>query len=254
MINYLPWIVDGVCFLFLLVGFIIGWRRGFASRLLRLFSWAIAIVLTVFLYQPVSSFMGTIGVTDKIALSIEEKIPDVIPLSAISGPIHPEDETGATVNVDTLSEKDGVTGVINAMHLPQSIGFLLQSLNTHEVYKALGVDHWKEFVASALARLIVNAISIIAIFVISLILLIWLSKKMTFVNKIPIIGLANQVLGGVCSVITAGLFLSLAFFLIMSFGAGSSFMAPVSAAMDQSISHMLFDKLNMFLGMGTQIL
>jgi len=216
MTEYLPWIIDGVCLLVLVLGFREGWKKGFASMFLRFFSWLFAVIITYFLYKPLAALLDRAGMTAAIASHLKEAVPTV--------------------------QSSSLPSILEAIKIPQFLENALKLNDTPDVYAALGVSESVEYATQYIATTVVNAAAIILLFVVSLLLVRWLAKRMKFVNKIPIVGKANALLGGVLNLAVSIMFVSFVLLAITTVGTGREAFAPLLNAIDQSLVMALLQK------------
>ncbi len=210
-INYLPYIVDGVCLVVLLGFFISGWKAGFASSMVKTCSFLIAIVITFFLYSKVTAFLCQAG--------LEQAIVEHIQIE---------------------------TEEISLLNLPGIVKYQLTENNTAMVYAALGVTSMMSYLKHALARIIINGISIVVVFVGSAILLNLIAKQLRHVNKIPLVGLVNELLGAVCSLVVGYVLIMFSVFVITSMATSVEGLQVLADAVDQSYVAVLMQKVNLF--------
>ena len=220
MTEYLPWIVDGVCLVILIAGFREGWVKGFASMLLRFFSWLIAALVTFFLYKHLAALLGRIGITAAIASRIKEAIPSI--------------QGGST----------SLPALLQTIRVPQFLESALKLNDTPDMYAALGVNESLDYMVQYISNAIVNAASIIVLFVVTLILVRFLAKELKFVNKIPIVGKANALLGGVLNLAVAIMFVCFLLLSITTVGTGREALAPLIEAIDKSMIMALLQKIS----------
>lgn len=179
MISQIPstLICDVAVGLFFLAFAAAGYKKGFAQIFVGAFSCLIAFVLAFVLQPYVTKGFEAIGLTAKIA----EGIGKGLHLETIFG--------GVAAGVG-----EGQS-VIAGLPLPASIRDSLLTHNTAQAYLELGAQTLADYISLYLARIAVNTISLLGVFVICLILLKLITKQLKWVNKIPVIGFLNEVLG-----------------------------------------------------------
>ena len=111
---------------------------------------------------------------------------------------------------------------------------VLISENTEEMYRALGVTQFGEYISSYLARIIINGACILLVFILGVILLRWLADKLELVNKIPLVGTVNSLVGGLLGLIIALVIFALICFVTTSLSSISETAATISAALSDS--------------------
>lgn len=210
-INYLPYIVDGICLVVVLGFFITGWKTGFASSAVKTCSFLIAIVITYFFYSRVSAFLCQAGMEQAIVEHIQIE-----------------------------------TEEISLLNLPGIVKFQLSENNTSAVYAALGVTSMMSYLKHALARIIINGVSILVVFLVSVVLLGVIAKQLRHVNKIPLVGMVNELLGGVCSLIVGGVLIMFSVFVITSLSTSVEGFKILSDAIENSYASVVLEKINLF--------
>ncbi len=84
---------------------------------------------------------------------------------------------------------------INKLPMPKAIRHTLVENNTKDVYKAMAVDNFKEYISNSISRIIINAASFLVIMVIILIGLALLCEALNIISKLPIINGLNKTAG-----------------------------------------------------------
>lgn len=171
------WLVIAVAAV--LIAFALKGRKvGFIKTIFSIFSIIIAIVVSSALSPYVSKALRT---NEKFYNYINERVEDVINLK-----VEDKDKT-------TVSEQ---TEAINKLSLPESIKKnLLENKNNSEVYKALHVDTFKEYVSGYITTIVINAIAFIITYLIVTILLFTVCIALNIISKLPIINGLNKTAG-----------------------------------------------------------
>ena len=155
-----------------------GRKVGFIKTIFSIFSIIIAIVVSSALSPYVSKALRT---NDKFYNYINERVEDVINLK-----VEDKDKT-------TVSEQ---AEAISKLSLPESIKKnLLENKNNSEVYKALHVDTFKEYVNGYITTIAINAIAFIITYLIVTILLFAVCIALNIISKLPIINGLNKTAG-----------------------------------------------------------
>lgn len=217
-INYLPYVVDAACLCTLLGFFISGCKHGFASKMLRALSAVLAMVITYCFFMKVTELLVQIGLEKQIASHLK-------------------------IGTEEISE----------LILPSYIKQSLTEDNREAIYAILGVETLEAYIRYRLARIILNTISILLLFVVSWAVLLYLSTKLKVVNKIPLIGTVNALLGGGMSLIVSLILLSFLLFLVPSMGTGKEWAMVASDAIEKSVVAQYLQKVNWFITWVLQI-
>lgn len=205
-------ICDFILFFIIIMAGINGYKNGMVSKLLMAFSWLIALLLAYVFHAQLASLLANWGLTDKLAASITKAItPEML------------SETEAAAEPGKLSSL-----------LPEILRGRWGS-----AYETEGVGTYFEYVGLYLGRMIVNAIAVFVIFLVSLFILQFIANHLTFVNKIPLVGFVNKVLGFALEAIIAILILQ---FILMILTALST-VHPVIPSILNTVEKSFFGKL-----------
>ena len=98
----------------------------------------------------------------------------------------------------------------------------------------LGVETFRDYVGVFLANIVVNAIALLVVFVGSFILLKLLGRGLSIVNHIPLIGLANRLLGMVASGVIGYFIIQLVMFVFTMMATGQNVFAGIVRAIEES--------------------
>lgn len=155
-----------------------GRKVGFIKTIFSIFSIIIAIVVSSALSPYVSKALRT---NEKFYNYINERVEDVINLK-----VEDKDKTTVSEQADAISK----------LSLPESIKKnLLENKNNSEVYKALHVETFKEYVNGYITTIAINAIAFIITYVIVTILLFAVCIALNIISKLPIINGLNKTAG-----------------------------------------------------------
>ncbi len=162
-------ICDFILFFIIIMAGINGYKNGLVSKLLMAFSWLIALLLAYVFHAQLAALLANWGLTDKLAGSITKAI---------------------TPEMLSETEAAAETGKLSSL-LPEILRGRWGS-----AYETEGVvGTYMDYVGLSLARMIVNAIAVFVIFMASLFILQFIANHLTFVNKLPLVGFVNKVLG-----------------------------------------------------------
>ncbi|TCK86721.1 colicin V production protein [Natranaerovirga hydrolytica] len=153
------------------------YRRGFILSLFSLVSLLLTILLTVQLY-PVGSRL--ISQHTNIYESFQ---------SSISNTLNLEEQLSGS---QTLEEQ---TSLINNLPLPSTIRESLLVNNNREVYDILQVNRLEDYISGYIARIAINILSFIIIFLIVYIGLRILIRTLDIISKLPVLNSVNKLLG-----------------------------------------------------------
>ena len=211
MNEFLPYIIDaGVIFVIVLY-LSKGWRKGLVRTLVTMLSCVIAIFLAWRLYGYVADFLRLIGIQDKIAAAF-----------------------GAGSQAPAQPGITEATAYIEKLFLPETLKNSMVGNNNYEVYAALGVATFRDYVGVFLANIVVNAIALLVVLIGSFILLKLFGRSLSFVNRIPLIGLANRLLGMAASGIVGYFVIELVMFLFTMLATGQNVFTGIVRAIESS--------------------
>ena len=159
---------------------IYGYKRGLVRTAYKLVSYFIALFLTVALYPHVSRFLRESFVYD----SIRERI-------GRSAGFRPAPE----VYTPAIDDATRGNNLINALPLPQSLRDSLHNYNTPDMFEVLRVGTAEEFVSGFFANMVINALSMLLVFVIVIVILRFVGRALGIVDHLPVIRSLNR-LGG----------------------------------------------------------
>jgi len=156
-----------------------GRRRGFIVTVFTLFSTIVALLLTMWISPVVSK---EVQKNDKVMSFVTEKVSKVIEVSGLG---------------NKMSDQ---VNYIDKLPLPKTMKNALIKNNTKDVYVAMAVDNFKDYLSNTISRIIINAAVFLLIMLIITIGLATLCVALNVISKLPIINGLNK---------TAGLFAGL---------------------------------------------
>lgn len=219
--NFLPYVIDAVCLVILLLFISAGWRTGFASKALKLCSMLLAVLITYFVYSRVASWLCEMGMADAIASRISFKQSD------------------AETSEQTL---------LAGLSIPAFLKTQLSANNTPSMNELLGTSTLMDYVRVYLARVLVNVVAIVATFIVSLILLNFVAKKLKHIRKIPLIGTVNSLLGAAAMLAVGIAILWIAMLTLTFLCARHAELTVLTEAIDESLLASRLQKVNLFAG------
>lgn len=181
-------IIDLIVIAILALSIFLGYKKGLIGVAFKILSFLIAIVITLILYRPVSSFIIN---NTNFAKNIENIIVQKLSSAEIeNGEIKEENTDLPNVVVDYIN-----TGISNAVD------------NTKEKIV--------ETIAKELSQTVINLIVIISIFVITRLLLLFAKVLLEAVSELPIVKQFNEA-GGIIYGILRGIILIYVILTIIS--------------------------------------
>ena len=210
--NYL---LIGVVLFFVLVT-ANGFRKGLLRSVLFFGTTILALILTSGCYQFVGKGIKEYtGISEKIEQSIEDSL---------------KIKTEEQQNVKRVEQ----TKKIEEMNLPEGIKNALIENNNKDIYEALGVAGFYEYIASYLANMVVNGIAYFITFILSGIIIHLLLRVLDFITEIPILKEINQI-GGLLLGAIEGIIGIWIFFLIVTLFGSTTFGETMYAYINDSV-------------------
>ncbi len=167
------WLV--VLVLIILAGYALnGRRRGFIRTVFTLFSTIIALILTTWISPVVSKELQK---NDKVMGFVTEKVNKVVDFT------------------DMGNKKSDQLNFIDKLPLSNLMKNTLIENNTKDVYAAMAVDSFKDYVNGSIARIIINAAVFLLIMLIITIALAVLCETLNIISKLPLINGLNRTAG-----------------------------------------------------------
>lgn len=151
-----------------------GRRRGFIKTVFTLFSTIIALAITAWVSPVVSKQLQN---NEKIMTMVNEKVSGVLEFR--------------DVGKKTADE----VGFIDKLPLPKVMKNTLIENNTKDVYTAMAVDNFKDYISNTISRIVINASVFLILYAVTTIGLFFLSRTLDLISKLPIINGLNKTAG-----------------------------------------------------------
>lgn len=151
-----------------------GRRRGLIKTVFIMFSTIISLVVTGWIAPVVSK---EVQKNDRIISSVSDKVGKVLDFSGVGTKISDE------------------VNFIDKLSIPSAMKNALLENNTKDIYVAMAVDNFKEYVCNYLTRTIINAAVFLIIFIIVRIALIVISQTLDLISKLPVLNGLNKTAG-----------------------------------------------------------
>ncbi len=151
-----------------------GHRRGFIRTVFTLFSTIIALILTSWVSPVISKELQK---NEKVMGFVTEKVEKVLTFSEAGNKITDQ------------------VNFINKLPLPAIMKHTLIENNTKDVYTAMAVDNFKDYISNSMARIIINAVVFLVIVLFITIGLALLCETMDIISKLPLINGLNKTAG-----------------------------------------------------------
>ncbi len=228
MVNGLDLLVIIVIFIFTFLGY----KKGLLLSVFQLFSFIISILIAKWIYPILSRFLLGTWLFDDIKLAIINSLG----LNEI-------------VKEQTLKAQ---TMFIKQLPIPESLTNILLENNNIELYKLLNVSKIEDYIASFLATLCINAISVILVFLIVWLIMRIISKSINVVDKLPVVKKFNK-FGGLISGAVQGTLVLWILFTILSIFVIKDSNSIISTMIRSSKIAIIFYERNIFISIISKI-
>lgn len=204
-----------------------GYKKGFLRLAITTFSFVIVIILATSLATPVSNLLENTAVGTKVESSVSDLVESKTEeyLDDAQGSISSEDESS----------------FIESLPLPSYIQNVLISGNTVEEYAQMQIETFEEYITAEVTEVILSAIAYVIVMIIAAILLRIILRLAKFVNKIPIIGGLNKILGALLGFCQALLIIWAIGLLIIAFSSTSLGSSAIAIIQNNAVLDFLFD-------------
>ena len=218
-------IIVGIVFL---LSAIIGYKRGLVKIIASLLATLVCIVL-VFLISP----------------SVSKWIQEATPLKEMVKNKCIElllpDETTEEEALQTEIPREQQISMIEGAAIPEVIQKMLLENNNNEVYTALGVQTFGEYIGAYVAKVIADILAFIITFVVVFIIVRVALGMLNILDKIPLVGGANHLVGGLFGA-GIGILIIWILFIVITLLYNTSFgMACMKGISESEILTKLYD-------------
>lgn len=199
-----------------------GYKVGIIKKVVQCLSMLISIILSLFCFSYVAK---TIRNHTGVEQLMQEKIAEVV-----------EEQVE-----ENLDGKGTQREAIEGLKLPDSIKDALIANNNEEVYEALGIEKFTEYLSSYLANMIINALAFIMTFVIVFTLMKLLIAIADIASHLPVIRGLNKILGATLGAIQ-GILTVWIFFAVITMAIGTEFgMKVYEQILEQPVLNYLYE-------------
>lgn len=174
-------IIVGIVFL---LSAIIGYKRGLVKIIASLLATLVCIIL-VFLISP--SVSNWIQESTPLRETVKNKCIELLL----------PDETTEEEVLQTEIPREQQISMIEGADIPEVIQKMLLENNNNEVYTALGVQTFGEYIGAYVAKVIADILAFLITFVAVFIIVRIVLGMLNIVDKIPLVGGANHLVGGI---------------------------------------------------------
>lgn len=171
-----------------LISMIVGYIRGFLKIALSLAITIASIFLVIAITPHIS---GWIQESTSISETVQNKIEGMFEIA--SG-------TSADMLSTIETSREQQISLIEGAGLPSVIQDMLLENNNHEVYEALGVANFVDYIGAYITKLIADIIAFLVAWIAVTIIARILMAVIGIIGKIPVIGGVNKIAGAVVGV------------------------------------------------------
>ena len=218
-------IIVGIVFL---LSVIIGYKRGLVKIIASLLATLVCIVL-VFLISP--SVSRWIQESTPLKETVKNKCIELL---------LPDETTGEEA-LQTEIPREQQISMIEGADIPEVIQKMLLENNNNEVYTALGVQTFGEYIGAYVAKVIADILAFLITFVVVFIIVRVALGMLNILDKIPLVGGANHLVGGLFGA-GIGILIIWILFIVITLLYNTSFgMACMKGISESEILTKLYD-------------
>ncbi len=218
-------IVVGIIFL---LSVFLCYKKGLIKIVASLVSTLVCIMLVMLISPSVSGFIQN---STPLKGIVQEKCADIM---GIEMSVNPE------VGSVNLSREEEIN-LIEGAELPELLQEMLLENNNSEVYEALGVGSFVEYIGAYITKVIADIIAFLITFIIAFIVVRIVIGMLGFLDKIPLVGGVNHLLGGAVGV-GVGLLIIWILFIVITLLYNTSIGAScMDSIADNGILSWLYD-------------
>ena len=153
-----------------------------------------------------------------------------------------KDKMAESIGIDIVMEEMGLSGkipkedewtIIEKLPVPEQMKRLLTENNNTEVYKQIGVQYFRDYVAGYLADMVLKAAVFLIMFLGGYILLHVLATWLDLIAKLPILSGMNQIAGAILGGVQALIFIWIVCLLLTALsgtGIGKAALAQIEVS------------------------
>lgn len=174
-------LVVGIIFL---LSVLVGYKRGFIKIVASLVSTLLCIVLVMFISPSVSKWIQE---STPLRETVQNKCIELLVPDTIT-----KEEA---LQADLTSDEQ--RSMIEGAELPEIFRQMLLEDNNDEVYAALGVNTFGQYIGAYIAKVVADILAFLITFIAIFIIIRVVIGMLGVVDKLPLIGGANHLVGGI---------------------------------------------------------
>ncbi len=198
--------IIGIIFLvIILILLIIGFAKGFVSLVLGLAKGLVAIFLAALLCRPIGMALNNSSMGESLINKIETSLVEIDPMF---------NEVITNDNKQQFIEQE-LNEKLQTANLPETISKYVSNLISSkvEINSNEGISCGK-YIATGISMFVLIIISFVVLAIIIFIILFIIQKLAKNINLIPLVGIANRLLGVFLGLIIALLFISIISYIL----------------------------------------
>lgn len=219
-------ILDIFVILIILVFGLIAYYKGFIKACIGFLPSLISIIATYILQKPVSIFLRSTILFEKIKSTVYTSMN--------------------LENIISNSALEIQTDIINNMNIPEFIKNALLENNNPVVYRLLNVDKIQDYIAGFIANICINIISVIVIYICVFLIARVAVSLLDIFSKLPVVNTFNHILGFTIGALK-GIIIIWLLGIIITFFYSSQSMLSLFELLDSSIIAKFFYNNNILL-------
>lgn len=168
------WVAFGCCALPVILG-LVGLKQGVVKMIYHMAAFALALIITAILAPMVSKVV------------VKDSSPSVEKVKA---------KVISTLKLDEIHfDKTVSEDILKDLKLPEAIRKEIAVFNTKDLYEKMDVEDAKDYLATSIATIILQAIVYIFVFLVVWLLLFIAFQTLNVVDKVPVLHTANRLAG-----------------------------------------------------------
>lgn len=182
--------------LIFIISIFVGYKRGFIKIVASLLTTVASIILVMMLSPHVSAW-----IQDNTGLKqlVNEKCVQIA------------EQAGENINA---TQDEQIAWMIDSAKLPDIFQEMLQVNNNEEIYAALGVDTFIEYISAYITKIIADVLAFLIIMLVVTIIVRILMSVLGVFGKLPVIGGANKTAGAILGIVSGLVLVWFLFFVV----------------------------------------
>lgn len=202
--NWLFWVL----LVFVVLCVMRGARKGFIKTAVSMVSMILVLLIVSWINPYIGEFLReSTPVYQAVKGQCEVLVQEYLDAAGVSEVIEAAEELPLEMQI----------AGIESIPLPQSVENALLENNNSEVYKALGIEKFIDYLVSYLAYCVTNGIGFLVSFVVAIILVKMILYAVDVLTDLPVIGFCNTVAGMGLGLVQAILWIWIFFLMVTVF-------------------------------------